>query len=245
MLVPRCPAKRGAGSRQPNLAHSYGGSLLRYQSAIREGLDIAANPVQGTNRPVQPKSRERVLSDVELRAIWRACGDDDYGRIVRLLILTAQRRDEVGGMRRDEIADDLWTIPGERTKNHLEHRLPLSPPALALVGEALRNTNRDFAFGDGQRGFQGWSKCKARLDARIAADGAPLPAWTIHDIRRSAATGMADRLGVLPHIVEAVLNHVSGHKSGVAGIYNRARYSAEMRDALERWSEHVEGITAQ
>ncbi|MDA9392521.1 hypothetical protein WN73_18470 [Bradyrhizobium sp. CCBAU 45394] len=101
------------------------------------------------------------------------------------------------------------------------------------------------SFGDGprrkgddkKRGFSGWSKSKAALDARILeAQGEALPAWTVHDIRRSAATAMADRLGVLPHIVEAVLNHVSGHRAGVAGIYNRARYAEEMRDALERWS---------
>ncbi|MDA9490159.1 hypothetical protein [Bradyrhizobium sp. CCBAU 11361] len=107
------------------------------------------------------------------------------------------------------------------------------------------------SFGDGprrkgddkKRGFSGWSKSKAALDARILeAQGEALPAWTVHDIRRSAATAMADRLGVLPHIVEAVLNHVSGHRAGVAGIYNRARYAEEMRDALERWSEHVAAI---
>jgi integrase len=211
--------------------------------AIREGLDIPANPVLGTNRPTEPRSRERVLTDPELRAIWRACGEDDYGRIVRLLILTGQRRNEVGDMQWSEIAGDSWTIPSTRTKNHREHALPLTPAALALIQAQPHRNDRDFIFGDGRRGFQGWSKSKSRLDARIAAEGEPLPHWTIHDLRRSAATTLADCLGVLPHIVEAILNHVSGHKSGVAGIYNRARYSEEMRDALQSWADYIDALT--
>jgi integrase len=221
--------------------------------AIREGLDIPANPVVGTNRPAQPGSRERVLTEMELSAIWQASGDDDYGRIVRLLLLTAQRRNEVGSMQRAELdtTSGLWTLPAARTKNHREHLLPLVPAALALLPPG-RN-GRDFLFGDGSRrsgdphrGFSGWSKSKAALDARIAeALGEPLPHWTIHDLRRSAATMMADRFGVLPHIVEAILNHVSGHRAGVAGVYNRARYAAEMRRALERWAEHITALPAQ
>ncbi|WP_229159127.1 tyrosine-type recombinase/integrase [Bradyrhizobium brasilense] len=220
--------------------------------AIREGLDITANPVLGTNRPAQPASRERVLTEAELSAIWRASGDDDYGRIVRLLLLTAQRRDEVGSMQWAELdtSSGLWTLPGTRTKNHREHLLPLVPAALALLPP--RRDGRDFLFGDGprcsgdlHRGFSGWSKSKAALDERIAAAlGEPLPHWTVHDLRRSASTVMADRLGVLPHIVEAILNHVSGHRAGVAGVYNRARYAAEMREALQRWAQHVAALPA-
>ncbi|MFB9262828.1 tyrosine-type recombinase/integrase [Bradyrhizobium erythrophlei] len=212
---------------------------------------------------MEPKARDRVLADAELSEIWRACRDDDYGRIVRLLTLTAQRRDEVGGMRWPEVAGATWTIPGARTKNHREHSLLLAPAPLALIEAQPRRNDRDFIFGDGprrdgdpQRGFSGWSKSKAALDTRIlearqkAAKDAgedvdevkPLPDWRLHDLRRTAATVMADRLGVLPHIVEAVLNHVSGHRAGVAGVYNRALYSAEMRDALERWGEHVAAL---
>src|SRR5262245_119462 len=224
--------------------------------AIREGFDIA-NPVLGTNRPAEPKSRERILSDSELAEIWCVSGDNDYGRIIKLLMLTAQRRDEVGGMRWAEIDGNLWTIPGARTKNHREHIVPLPDSALALMPPP---TDRDYVFGngprrhgDGHRGFSGWSKAKTALDGRIAeargnTAGAhldkinPLPHWTLHDLRRTAATVMADRLGVLPHIIEAILNHVSGHRAGVAGIYNRARYEAEMGEALERWAKHVEAI---
>ena len=224
--------------------------------AIREGLDIPANPVHGTNRPEQPKSRERVLSYGELAEIWQACGDDDYGRIVRLLILTAQRRAEVGGMRWQELDTEAgqWFLPSARTKNHREHVLPLVRDALALLPHC--RTGRDHIFGDGprregdqHRGFSGWSKSKAALDARILAarkmvdaGAKPLSHWTVHDLRRTAATVMADQLGVLPHIVEAILNHVSGHRAGVAGVYNRARYQAEMRQALERWGAYVSDI---
>jgi integrase len=211
--------------------------------AIRRGFEIEANPVLGTHRPAAPKSRDRVLSDAELAEVWQACeAGGDYGRIVRLLMLTAQRRDEVGGMQRSEIDGDVWVIPGERTKNKREHAVPLAPAALAIVTDAARLTNRDWLFGRGPRregdrqgGFSGWSKAKTALDARI---GHPTE-WRLHDLRRTAATVMADRLGVLPHIIEAVLNHVSGHRAGVAGVYNRARYAGEMRVALERWAEHV------
>jgi integrase len=199
--------------------------------AICEGL-AEANPVAGTNRPPEPRSRERVLSDGELAAIWRACGDDDYGRIVRLLTLTAQRRDEVGAMRWDEIGDGVWTLPRTRTKNHREHALPLTEAMLALLPDPREG--REFVFGAGAGAFSGWSQSKARLDARAGVAG-----WRLHDLRRTAATVMADRLGVMPHIVEAVLNHVSGHKAGVAGVYNRATYRAEMGRALEAWGEHV------
>ena len=227
--------------------------------AIREGFEIAANPVLGTNRPNEPRSRQRVLTDSELAEIWSACRDDDHGTIVKLLALTAQRRDEVGGVRRSEIdmSKKLWIIPESRTKNHREHVVPLPDSTAALITASLQRTNRDYVFGDGprrngdrQRGFSGWSKAKAALDKRILEirqetdrKAKPLP-WRLHDLRRTAATVMADKLGVLPHIVEAVLNHVSGHRAGVAGIYNRAKYENEMREALERWAEYLAAITA-
>ena len=163
--------------------------------AIREGLDIAANPVLGTNRPAQPGSRERVLTETELSAIWQACGDDDYGRIVRLLLLTAQRRDEVGSMQWAELDtfSGLWTLPSARTKNHREHSLPLVPAALALLPH--RRNGRDFLFGDGprrsgdpHRGFSGWSKSKAALDARIAEAPGRTPAPL--DSSRSSEIGV-------------------------------------------------------
>jgi integrase len=209
--------------------------------AIGEGL-ASVNPVTGTNR-ISSRSRDRVLTEADLAAISLACSADDYGRIVGLLMFTSQRRDEVGGMRWSELDLDrlLWTIPAARTKNGREHVVPLTSAALALLPD--RREGRDFIFGSGprsagspQQGFSGWSKAKAQLDARLEAAGSAVAAWTLHDFRRTAATFMAERLGVLPHIIEAVLNHVSGHRAGVAGIYNRASYTVEMRRALAAWA---------
>jgi integrase len=207
--------------------------------AMREGL-AESNAVIGTNRAVDEKSRSRVLTGEELAAIWRACRGDDYGRIVRLLILTGQRREEVGGMAGDEI-DWLrarWTIPGERTKNGRPHDVPLSAPAVEILKAVPYHVSCERFFGEGHGPFQGWSKAKASLDRRIAQGGSKLAPWRLHDIRRTVATRMAE-LGTLPHVIEAVLNHVSGHKAGVAGIYNRANYTHERCLALERWGEQV------
>ena len=93
-------------------------------------------------------------------------------------------------------------------------------------------------FGRDDTGFQGWSKAKEKLDERMAKAEKALPHWTPHDIRRSVATHMAE-IGIQPHIIEAVLNHVSGHKAGIAGIYNRATYAYEKAQALELWARHV------
>jgi integrase len=202
---------------------------------IREGL-LEANPVAGTGKADEGGSRERVLTDKELGAIWRNLGDDQFSDIVRLLVLTGQRREEIGGLRWSEVHKDRIVLPPERTKNRRQHEVPLSAQARSIIERQIRRNSRELVFGIGQGGFSGWSDAKAALDERLA-----IPEWHLHDLRRTAATGMAE-FGVLPHIVEAILNHVSGHRAGVAGIYNRARYEAEMRDALDRWARHVKGL---
>jgi integrase len=207
--------------------------------AIREGYKLTANPVQGTNKPQAAPARERVLTDAELRAIWLACGDNDYGRIVRLLMLTGQRREEIGALCWSEITGDAVTFPASRTKNAREHCIPLTPAALALL--PAPKEGRDFLFGHRPisgvvRGFTGWAWSKAALDARCGVTD-----WRLHDLRRTCATGLGE-LGVLPHIIETILNHVSGHRAGVAGVYQRAKYSGEVRDALTRWSDHIERL---
>ena len=220
--------------------------------AIREGL-AAANPVSFTNRPDVPSARDRVLSGDEIAEVWRACRDDDHGRIVKLLILTGARRTEVGGVRWDELDRDkaLWMLPAERAKNGRAHAVPLAQLALYILDAVPRREDRDMLFGDGAGSFSGWSKAKAALDKRIAASrlavtssgklqprAEPMRPWTTHDLRRSVATHMAE-LGVLPHVIEAALNHVSGHKAGVAGIYNRSTYEREVKAALTLWADHV------
>jgi integrase len=208
--------------------------------AIREGIRLPEGNVASNTNKREEKPRERVLKPEELRAIWNACRDDDYDDVIRLLILTGQRKREIGELRWDEVHDDQIILPAERTKNKRTHVVPLSEPAKAIL--APLRSDAVCAFGRFGTGFSGWSMAKAKLDARIVEQaGKPLPHWTPHDLRRTVATGMAD-LGIQPHIIEAVLNHVSGHKAGVAGIYNRSTYDREKRDALNLWAEHVMAI---
>jgi integrase len=220
----------------------------------REGL-VETNVVANTNRAPENGAPSRVLTDDELRDIWNVAGDDRYGSIVRLLMLTAARRDEIASLVWSEIDMNsaLIVLPPERTKNRRPHDIPLAPPALAILDVLPRRlfsngSPRDFAFGGvGQSGFQGWSKGKTELDARLLAvreadDRPAIPEWRLHDLRRTASTVMHDRLGIAPHYVEAVLGHVSGHKAGVAGHYNYARYEAEKRNALARWAEYLMAV---
>jgi integrase len=199
--------------------------------AMREGIQLPMGNIASLTNVRQEKSRDRVLSDDELKAIWRACSDNDFGAIVKLLILTGQRRTEIGGLQWSEVSDDGITLPASRVKNKRPHVVPLSDPALTILKQRDR-TGRPHVFGSTDKGFTDWSKSKAALDTAGVTD------WRLHDLRRTAATGMA-ALGVQPHIIEAVINHVSGHKGGVAGIYNRATYDREKREALALWAEHV------
>src|SRR5262249_19468138 len=205
-----------------------------------------ANPIIGTEPAVTKGARDRVLTDDELRSIWAALPDSDYGDIVRLLALTGQRRDEIGSLRWSEVDFDkaLIALPPERTKNSRPHDVPLSPPALAILKARPHLAGREYVFGSGARSHLGWSNYKVALDARIASKGA-ISGWRLHDLRRTVSTRMHDELGVFPHIVEAVLNHVSGHRAGVAGIYNRATYAKEKAIALARWAEHLASIVSE
>lgn len=207
--------------------------------AAKEGL-IDSNPAVYTNLHHHAKARERVLTNAELVAVWHGAGDGTYGVLVKLLILTACRRAEIGSLRWDEIdfAARVLHLPGERTKNHRSHLVPLSDPALQLL-QAMPRVG-PFVFGTSVIGYCKWASAKRALDTRIAA---PMPAWVIHDLRRSAATHMAN-LGVQPHVIEALLNHVSGHKAGVAGIYNLATYDQERRIALNLWAERIAALVS-
>ena len=166
-------------------------------------------------------------------------GDDDYSAIVRLLMLTGCRAEEIAGLSWNEVAGDKITLPGLRTKNSRDHVVPLAGPARSILAARPKMLDCEFVFGRGKdRGFTGWSSCKMLLDDRLKANGTKVAHWTNHDLRRTAATSMAE-LGIAPHVIEAVLNHVSGHKAGVAGIYNRASYENEKRAALTLWADRL------
>ena len=205
---------------------------------------VAANPTVGVWHSNPPAARARVLDEREIRLVWRACDEIDprYGALIRNLLLTGARLREVAGMRRAEISDDgmTWTIPGERTKNHREHAVPLAPLARELL--AVVPAAGDYVFG--ARPPTGFSRAKAQLDAAVSKlAGAPIERWVLHDLRRTAASGM-QRLGVRVEVIERALNHASGSYRGVAGIYQRDPMTDEVRTALERWAAHLTGVVS-
>ena len=205
---------------------------------MQQGL-VEANPVIGTTR-TEIKARERVLDNTELAKIWKACGDDDFGRIVRLAILLGARRSEIGGMAFSEIDFErgTWTIPKARSKNDRSHTLPLMPAALEIISAVPQRASRDQLFGERHAaGFSVWALGKKQLDQKC---GIAEP-WVLHDIRRSVATGLGE-LGIQPHVIERVLGHESGHRAGVAGIYNKSSYATEVGAALALWSDHLQTI---
>lgn len=215
---------------------------------------ITTDPTDNIKKPGSEQSRERVLSLDELRAIWQATEPtqanhgDLFTGIVRILMLTGQRREEVGGMRWSELdlSAATWTLPVSRTKNHREHIIPLSAPVVEILHarkteqDAMR-LKTDYVFTSfGPRPFSGWSKSKARLDGR-----ASIAKWTLHDLRRTLATRLAEDLHIPPHIIEATINHVSGARAGVAGTYNRALYLEERRQALIAWSGYLMQVVGE
>jgi integrase len=223
---------------------------------------IAASPVAGIAAPAPETRRERVLTHNEVRAFLRACEavGEPFAPVLRLLLLTGQRRDEVAEAPWAEIdlANALWSLPGRRTKNGRAHIVPLSRQALAII-EALPSKCRSpllfpaqftRSAAAGPRSVSGFGRIKEKLDAlmlaelkRVHGDEATLPEWRLHDLRRTAVTGMAE-IRIAPHIVEAVVNHVSGHKNGVAGTYNRAVYADEKRAALAAWANFLDGLVS-
>jgi integrase len=252
------------GAAMTGRTAAYGRAAFAW--AVKRGV-VQTNPFADLPVAKSIAKRERVLSGDEIGEIWRAAGDaaSPYGAIVRLLILTGQRRGEVAGMAWREISDDLatWTMPGERTKNAATHVVPLSAPARDLLTALLPHNAKDAARGLAERQasgtlalpgilgtpFAGWSKAKAALDKAIAdarakvataadTSPAPLAPWSVHDLRRTVATGL-QRLGVRLEVTEAVLNHISGSRGGIAGVYQRHDWAVEKRAALEGWAAHV------
>jgi integrase len=214
-------------------------SLATFFAWCMERDFIDSNPAMGIKRRASSKPRERVLTEQEIAAIWNATGGfTDYDNIVRLLLLTGQRRDEIGALVWDEINLDQRQIElqGLRTKNHRDHTVPLSEPALLIIQSVHQRKGRDYLFGIGTGPFSGWSKSKQRLDERLGDQVAP---WILHDLRRTFATIASDHDFAPVHAIEMALNHWSGTKSGIVAVYNKAKYDRERRQLMDRWAGHM------
>jgi integrase len=207
---------------------------------------VAANPCAWVWRPGPPPARERVLTDTEIVTFWRACDAIGwpFGPLFQFLLLTGCRLREAADMARNEIADGVWTIPGTRTKNGRSLTLALPPPALQILN-GMPNVSGTFVFStNGKTPVSGFSRSKRHLDEAMAEiAGKPVAPWRLHDLRRTAASGMA-ALGVSLPVIEKILNHVSGSFGGIVGVYQRHEFSAEKAEALERWARHIEGLVA-
>jgi integrase len=205
--------------------------------SMKEGL-CEANPVIATNDPLGniDNSRDRVLSDAELVTVWKATRDDDFGRIVRLLVLSGCRRDEIGSLRWGEIdlGAGTLTIAAERSKNRRAHTLTLPPMALDILKSIPRRDGRDYVFGQRGGGYARWGWHTEALRERLGE----MPAWTLHDLRRTFRTGLG-RLGIPSHVAELAINHTPG---GIEAVYDRHRYQGEIAAALGLWANHISAI---
>jgi integrase len=198
---------------------------------LRTGrIEGDTNPVSFTGKQTE-KPRERTLSDAELRAIWKATeAGGDYARIVRLCLLTGCRREEIGGLRWDEIKEDQLVIKRDRMKGNSSHEVPLLPLIATALPQCPEEVE-DCVFGRHGTGFSGWSKSKQALDAKLAKAGVEVPAWGLHDLRRTFSTKLHE-VGVEPIVVEALLAH---KQQGVAAVYNRASFRDAKKSELKRW----------
>jgi integrase len=213
---------------------------------------IKSNPMAGMQGPKPIEARERTLQDFEIKAMWQATAQVSwpFASIYKLLLLTGARRDEVAGMRWAELDLDnaLWIIPRERTKNGRTHRVALSAPAVSLLDRAAIlaiKAHRGFKDSDlvfsttGTTAPSGFSKAKRALDAAMKEIlGGRFEEWRVHDLRRTCATGMED-LGIPTRVVETALNHISGTKAGIVGVYQRAEHKEAVKTAFEAWGRRV------
>ncbi|MEY4889179.1 MAG: hypothetical protein RIQ75_309 [Pseudomonadota bacterium] len=257
-IIDGIPAKQQATRRTV-----YAYASIFWNWAMQRGC-VVENPFPAMAKPKGPKARDRVLTDDETAAIWTATGAirAPLGAFYRVLLLTGQRREEVAGMKWDELdrATATWVIPAYRAKNDTTHIVPLSPAVLAEL-DTLALAKREMAKDEwldahiwpnsgpvmsirGGVSLSCFSQAKSLLDSEIAkarGDEGPIDDWRVHDLRRTLATGL-QRLGVRFEVTESVLNHVSGAKGGVAGVYQRHDWKDEKRAALSAWALHVERL---
>lgn len=244
----------GRGIRNKKVSDARGRALARALSRMFSWLvqhrRVSVSPCTGVYCPPPPQARDRILKPEEIRLFWAACENigHPFAPLFKLLLLTGSRREEVARMRRAEISEDgrTWSLSASRTKNRRPHDVPLSGLVREILSTIKQISGSNYMFStNGRTPVSGFSRVKVRLDREmnktVQVEKEPMPRWTLHDLRRTAATGMAE-IGIAPHVVEAVINHVSGAREGVAGTYNRAAYVAEKRAALEAWAAHVEAL---
>jgi len=232
-----------------NRIRAYLGKFLNW--AVERDI-LPMSPATGVKPVAKETSRDRVLNDDEIRWLWAACEAEGFpwGPLGKVLLLTGQRLNEAAQMADSEIRGDLWHLSADRTKNARAHDVPLSK-AVSDVLDGVERVADDkglvrFIFTTtGTTPVSGFFKARAHLAEameQIAAKerGEPvaIPRWTFHDLRRTAATGMA-RLGIPVRVTEAVLNHISGTGGGIVGVYQRHDYADEKRQALEAWARFV------
>jgi integrase len=230
---------RKNGDASESRARAMHSVLSKMFNWLTEKRRVKVSPLAALKRPSAPKPRDRVLTDGEIIALWKAAEElrKPFGQLIKLLLLTGCRLNEVAQMEASELSHDraTWTISGTRTKNHRTHVVPMAPLAQDMVAELERRSDCKFMLSTNQKTpVSGFSKLKRRLDSKLKG----VQPWRLHDLRRTCATGMAE-IGVAPHVVELCLNHVSGARAGVAGTYNRSVQMPERRAAMERWATHV------
>lgn len=237
----------------PVMARAVHAQLSAFYSWALPRLDkLPGNPCIGAGRPAKPKARERVLTPAELAALWRAAEAEaePWRSAIKLLILTGQRRSEVFGARRSEFDLDasLWIIPADRAKNGVQHLVPLSAKSVSVLTGAPNNKDSQWLFpaeGNATNYASGISRVVNRLRKAVAGDfDKKVETWSLHDIRRTVATGL-QKLGVRFEVTEAVLNHVSGSRGGIAGVYQRHDWADEKKDALDAWALFVADCVQQ
>ncbi|WP_233712965.1 tyrosine-type recombinase/integrase [Amaricoccus solimangrovi] len=229
-----------------NRVRAYLGKFLNW--AVERDI-IAANPALTVKPVTKEASRDRYLTDDEIRWFWQACEAEGFpwGPLGKLLLLTGQRLGEVTQMTEGEIRGDVWHLPAARTKNARAHDVPLSEASRAVLAGVERiksraglifTTTGETPISGFHRGRNHLAEAMAEIAAKERGEPVEIPRWTFHDLRRTAATGMA-RLGIPVRVTEAVLNHVSGTGGGIVAVYQRHDYADEKRAALNAWADSV------
>ncbi|MEL4069536.1 integrase arm-type DNA-binding domain-containing protein [Ochrobactrum sp. GPK 3] len=245
----------------PTMANRVLATLKKFFGWLTERDVIPSSPANGIGKPAPEVSRDRVLSDDEIRLLWKVTGDigQPFGPYVRLLLLTGQRLNEVAAMQRDELSLDAahteWTMGKTRTKNGKAHVVALAPSAVTLIKEIPAIGDKGYVFTTtGETPISGFSKAKTAIDTALLAaakekiakaggdpDKVVIEPWVFHDLRRTMASGMA-RIGIALPVIERCLNHVSGSFGGIVGVYQQHEYRVETRAALRAWAKLVDDV---